>query len=234
MKKAFLKKIVIAVIVATSMTTLSTLGVSAATNNSTANNFYNSILNRTLKTGWVNDNGKWYYCNSSAAAPDSQRPDPDRLGRDRRLPGVDEVDPLPVPLHPPRRLQERGEHPQGLAGPDRRRQRGQGREHQERLRQRSHRELREQLLGCDLHRRHRRSADPQRRPGCDPAADLPGGQLLPRREPGQPERPQSLAAAARSRSPRPPPRSSSTKSSPRSSVRTAPTCRSCSRATAPR
>ena len=37
-------------------------------------------------------------------------------------------------LRAPRGLQERGQHPQGLAGPDRRRQRRQGRERQERLR----------------------------------------------------------------------------------------------------
>ena len=65
-------------------------------------------------------------------------------------------------------------------------------------------------------RRRQRPADPQRRPGRDPAAHLPRGQLLPRREPGQPERPLALRAATRSRSPRPPPRSSSTRSSPRS------------------
>jgi len=65
MKKAFLQKIVVAVIVATSMSTLSTLGVSAATNNLTANNFYDSILNQTLKAGWVSDNGNWYFYNKS-------------------------------------------------------------------------------------------------------------------------------------------------------------------------
>ena len=53
---------------------------------------------------------------------------------DRHLPGLDEVDPVPEPLRAPRRLQERGEHPQGLAGADRRRQRRQGREREERLR----------------------------------------------------------------------------------------------------
>ena len=82
---------------------------------------------------------------------------------------VDEVDPLPVPLRAPRGLQERGQHPQGLAGPDRRRQRRQGREHQERLRQRSDRQLRQQLLGCDLHRRRqtvsRSTATPRSRSG---------------------------------------------------------------------
>ena len=45
MKKAFLNKIVIGVIMATTMTTLTPLGVSAATNNSITNNCYNLILN---------------------------------------------------------------------------------------------------------------------------------------------------------------------------------------------
>jgi len=62
MKKAFLNRIVIGVIAATTMTTLTPLGVSAAaTNNSMNNNYYNSVLNSILKTGWVNDNGTWYY-----------------------------------------------------------------------------------------------------------------------------------------------------------------------------
>ncbi|MCE5219820.1 MAG: CAP domain-containing protein [Clostridium sp.] len=65
MKKAFLKKMVLAVIATTSISTLSTLGVSAATNNSTANNFYNSILNNKSKAGWVCDNGTWYYYNTA-------------------------------------------------------------------------------------------------------------------------------------------------------------------------
>ena len=40
MKKAFLNKIVIGAIMATTMTTLTPLGVSAATTNSKANNYY--------------------------------------------------------------------------------------------------------------------------------------------------------------------------------------------------
>lgn len=87
MKKAFLNRIVIGVIAATTMTTLTPLGVSAATNNSINNNSYNSVLNSILKTGWVsnngtwnyldatgciktgwiNDNGKWYYCDNTGA-----------------------------------------------------------------------------------------------------------------------------------------------------------------------
>jgi len=65
MKKAFLRKMVLAVIAATSISTLSTLGVSAATNNSTINNYYNSILDKALKAGWVYDNGTWYYHNTT-------------------------------------------------------------------------------------------------------------------------------------------------------------------------
>ena len=48
--------------------------------------------------------------------------------------------------------------------------------------------------------------------GRDPPAHLPRGQLLPRRQAGQPERARARPTAARSRSPRPPPRSSSTRS----------------------
>ncbi|BCZ44553.1 hypothetical protein psyc5s11_06200 [Clostridium gelidum] len=64
MKKAFIRKMVLAVIAATSISTLSTLGVSAATNDATSNNFYNSIINKTLEAGWVYDNGTWYYNNT--------------------------------------------------------------------------------------------------------------------------------------------------------------------------
>ena len=44
MKKAFIRKMVLAVIAATSISTLSTLGVSAATNDATSNNFYNKYI----------------------------------------------------------------------------------------------------------------------------------------------------------------------------------------------
>ena len=87
MKKAFLNKIVIGVIAATTITTLTPLGVSAATNNSMNNNFYNSVLNGIVnagwnldngtwnyldkagdvKTGWIKDNGKWYYLDNTGA-----------------------------------------------------------------------------------------------------------------------------------------------------------------------
>ena len=49
----------------------------------------------------------------------------------------------------------------------------------------------------------------------DPAPDLPRGQLLPRRQAGQPAAPRSWTTAPPSRSPRPRPRCSSTRSSPR-------------------
>ena len=64
MKKAFIRKMVLAVIAATSISTLSTLGVSAATNDATSNNFYNSIINKQLDAGWAYDNGTWYYHNT--------------------------------------------------------------------------------------------------------------------------------------------------------------------------
>lgn len=67
MKKAFLKKIVMAVVVATTMTSLTPLGVSAATTNSKNNNYYNSISNGKSNTGWIKDNGKWYYCDNTGA-----------------------------------------------------------------------------------------------------------------------------------------------------------------------
>ena len=168
------------------------------------------------------------------AAPGPQRADPDRAGHRRHLPGLDEVDPVPEPLRAPRRLQERGQHPQGLPGPDRRRQRRQGREREERLRQRPDRQLRQQLLRGHLHGRRptasRSTATRRSRSGrasswratssstCTPAARA---------------RTRSRAAT-RSRSPRPRRRSSSTRSSPRCRRPTGPTCRSCSRATARR
>jgi uncharacterized protein YkwD len=65
MKKAFLNKIVIGAIMATTMTTLTPLGVSAATTNSTANNYCNLSSNGSLKTGWINDNGNWYYLDNT-------------------------------------------------------------------------------------------------------------------------------------------------------------------------
>lgn len=61
MKKAFLKKLVVGVITATTMTTLTPLGVSAATNNTIDTNSYISNLNNVLKSGWLNENGAWYY-----------------------------------------------------------------------------------------------------------------------------------------------------------------------------
>ena len=65
MKKTFLKKIVMAVVVATTMTSLTPLGVSAATINSKSNNYYKLISNGTLKAGWIKEDGKWYYSNSA-------------------------------------------------------------------------------------------------------------------------------------------------------------------------
>jgi uncharacterized protein YkwD len=70
MKKAFLTKIVTGVIAATTMTTIAPLGVSAATTNSTYDNFYNyynSLANSIVNSGWVKDNGNWYYFDNSGA-----------------------------------------------------------------------------------------------------------------------------------------------------------------------
>lgn len=69
MKKNILRKIVTATIAATTITSFSSLGVSAATTNSTYNNYYNnyytSMMNNLAKTGWVNVNGNWYFFNSA-------------------------------------------------------------------------------------------------------------------------------------------------------------------------
>lgn len=85
MKKAFLQKVIVGIITATTMTTLTPLGVSAATNNSIDTNSYNFTLNKiqktgwnyengnwycldetgNMKTGWIKDNGKWYYCDNN-------------------------------------------------------------------------------------------------------------------------------------------------------------------------
>ena len=79
MKKAFLNKIVMGVIAATTITTLAPLGVSATTNNSMNNNLYNSVRTldngtwnyldkaRDVKIGWINNNGKWYYSDNTGA-----------------------------------------------------------------------------------------------------------------------------------------------------------------------
>jgi uncharacterized protein YkwD len=61
MKKAFLRKIVTAVIATTTMTSIAPLGVSAATTDSMFNNYYNLFSNGGLLTGWVNNNGLWSY-----------------------------------------------------------------------------------------------------------------------------------------------------------------------------
>jgi len=85
MKKAYLKKVVVGLITVATITTLTPLGVSAATNNSLDTNNYQYFLNQILKTGWsyengnwfcfdtmgnvrtgwIKDNGKWYYCDNA-------------------------------------------------------------------------------------------------------------------------------------------------------------------------
>jgi uncharacterized protein YkwD len=65
MKKNLLRKIVTAVIAATTITSFSSLGVSAATTNSTYDNDYNLMANNLMKTGWVMNNGNWYFFNNA-------------------------------------------------------------------------------------------------------------------------------------------------------------------------
>ena len=65
MKKNILTKIVPAVIAATTMVSFSSLGVSAKTYNSKGNTHYNLMAKKLLKTGWIMNNGKWYYFNSA-------------------------------------------------------------------------------------------------------------------------------------------------------------------------
>ncbi|RII35878.1 serine protease [Clostridium chromiireducens] len=66
MKKNLLRKMVTAAIAATTITSFSSLGVSAATINSTDyNNYYNAMMNNSAKTGWVMNNGNWYFFNNA-------------------------------------------------------------------------------------------------------------------------------------------------------------------------
>jgi len=61
MMKNFLRRIVTAVIAATTIGSFSSLGVSAATFDSNINNYYNTIANNVLNIGWVMNDGKWHY-----------------------------------------------------------------------------------------------------------------------------------------------------------------------------
>jgi uncharacterized protein YkwD len=61
MKKNFLRKIITSVILATTIGSFSSLGVSAATFDSNLNDYYNTISNNFLNTGWVMNDGKWQY-----------------------------------------------------------------------------------------------------------------------------------------------------------------------------
>ena len=65
MKKNFLRKIITAVIAATTIGSFSPLGVSAATFDSNINNYYNTIANNVLNIGWVMNDGKWSYFDNS-------------------------------------------------------------------------------------------------------------------------------------------------------------------------
>ncbi|EHJ01179.1 SCP-like extracellular [Clostridium sp. DL-VIII] len=74
MKKAFLTKIVTAVIAASTMTTLTPLGVSAETIDQSNYNYYGNLLqsyqNRMPKpanVGWVNNNGQWSFFDNKGA-----------------------------------------------------------------------------------------------------------------------------------------------------------------------
>lgn len=61
MKKNLLTRMVTAVIAGTTIASFSSLGVSAATLNSNYNDYYNTIANNLLKSGWVMNNGNWNY-----------------------------------------------------------------------------------------------------------------------------------------------------------------------------
>ncbi|WP_297421357.1 CAP domain-containing protein [Clostridium sp.] len=61
MKKNLSRKIVTAVIAGTTMASFSSLGVSAATIDSNYNDYYNTIANNLLNSGWVMNNGNWNY-----------------------------------------------------------------------------------------------------------------------------------------------------------------------------
>jgi len=65
MMKNSLRKIITAVIAATTIGSFSSLGVSAATFDSNINNYYSAIANNVLNTGWVMNNGKWHYFDNS-------------------------------------------------------------------------------------------------------------------------------------------------------------------------
>jgi uncharacterized protein YkwD len=65
MKKNYLRKTVTAIIAAATMTSFSSLGVSAATTNSNVNNYYNSMASKLLKTGWIMNNGEWFYLDNA-------------------------------------------------------------------------------------------------------------------------------------------------------------------------
>jgi len=65
MRKNFLKTMVIAVVAATTIGGFSSLEVSAATFDSNTKDYYKEISNNLLKTGWVINNGNWYYFDNS-------------------------------------------------------------------------------------------------------------------------------------------------------------------------
>ncbi|AWK52150.1 serine protease [Clostridium beijerinckii] len=92
MKKAFLQKMMAVAITAISIGSLSTLGVSAATNNSTANDFYSLILNQAsndktyclntagaMETGEVLVNNNTYKCSSDGQAAGTKIPTSDKV-----------------------------------------------------------------------------------------------------------------------------------------------------------
>ncbi|OPJ59683.1 CAP domain-containing protein [Clostridium chromiireducens] len=61
MMKNSLRKMVTAVIAATTIGSFSSLGVSAATLDSNANNKYNTATHNHLNKGWVMNHGRWHY-----------------------------------------------------------------------------------------------------------------------------------------------------------------------------
>ena len=169
------------------------------------------------------------------AAPDAQRPDPDRPGDHRHLPGLDEGDPLPeshFELHAvfKNAANIRKDSPVRIAGVNVGKVESVKSVCENGLTDNCASNYSEVTFTVDDNGQPIHS-DAQIE--IRPRIFLEGNFFLDV-QPGQPERPFALRAATRSRSPRPPPRSSSTRSSPRSRRPTAPTCRSCSRATARR
>ena len=158
-----------------------------------------------------------------------RRSNPMRVGvvfladpRDRRVLRLHQARPVQTRLPPEGGVRHGRQHPTQVAGAHRRRRRGHG--HLD--------PARGQRRPGEHGNRTERAADPHRRDAEDQAADVPGRQLVRRTAAGQPHGADDLLRATRSRSRRPPIRSSSTRCSTRSTPTRARTCRTSCRATA--